>query len=380
MGEIVMKRFLFYLFIIVVAFSLVGRTGAAPLKISVELGEQKTILRSGRFGLEFFPDMAVTVISQSPEFKMLVAADIQTYLMEGTDIEHIKKSSLVIKPGKYDSFENGYVGVSGAYQDPDGKLYAVYHAEDQNGMPKLTGGVIPGFYCSVALASSLDGGRTWEKLGQVITSNKPKEWTAYQGQPDRGVGEPWILVSKDGKYRYLYYTDHSRQDNRGVQICMARSPMNQPPTPGNWQKYYNGKFSEPGIGGKDTPIMSVLVFNQAEAMMPNVVYSSFLGKYIMTFNFDVWKEFINNTGLKDSGIYIAYSDDGIHWSQPEKLITDYAVALVGKSVSWHPSLIWDPNSTQEGWLVYGHSPHWGSTVIYQTPCYMVGRRIKFHKN
>lgn len=367
---------------ILLALALLGINGilwAAPPRISVELGPQKTLLQSGRFGLEFFPDMAVTVIGQPPDFKLLVVAGIKTYLMEGADLEHIKKSNLVLKPGPLDSFENGYVGICGAYADADGKVYAVYHAEDQQGLPKINGG-IPGFYCSVALASSSDGGRTWEKLGQLITSNKPKEWTAFQGQPDRGEGEPWIIVSKDGKYRYLYYTDHSRQGYRGVQICMARSPMNQPPTPGHWQKYCNGKFSEPGIGGNDTPVMSALAFNQADAMMPNVVYSEYLEKYIMTFNLDVWKEFVNNTGLKESGIYVAYSDDGIRWSEPEKLFMDYATALVGKSVSWHPSLVWDPNSHQEGWLVYGYSPRWGGSANNLTPHYMVGRRIKFVKN
>ena len=45
----------------------------------------------------------------------------------------------------------------------------------------------------------------------------------------------------------------------GAQICVARADLNEgPPRPGHWKKYYQGEFGEPGIGGNETPVLSVL--------------------------------------------------------------------------------------------------------------------------
>ena len=183
-------------------------------------------------------------------------------------------------------------------------------------MPPIGGG-IPGFYCRVFLASSADGGSNWQKLGPVIQSSKPKDWTAFKGQADRGSGDPGLVADKNGKFVYIYYTEHSRVDNRGVQICMARAALDGNDSFGLvFYKYYNGAFGEPGIGGKDTPLFSLPGGSTAETEEGHVAYSPFLKKYIMTLGVDYWQEFVKNTGLARSGLYISYSDDGVKWTEP----------------------------------------------------------------
>ena len=87
---------------------------------------------------------------------------------------------------------------------------------------------------------------------------------------------------------------------------------------------------------------------------------------------------MENKGLEKSGIYIAFSDDGINWSAPQNLIKDFAIPLLGKSFSWMANIIWDEDSGTQGWLIYGHSPSWGHEYNNSgIPHYMAGRRIHF---
>ncbi len=368
----------FYLLIVCVFSSLNSLSALSPADISITLGERKTLLSSGGLGLDYFPDEAAVVLSKKPVYRILITAAKATFLVEGSDIEHLTNSREVLRPGKPGTFDNGYAGISGAYQYSNNCWIAVYHAEDQEGMPPIGGG-IPGFYARIGLALSTNNGETWEKAGPVITSSKPKEWTYYSGQADRGAAEPGLVLETNGVYLYAYYTELSRQDGRGEQVCLARACITKGiPMPGSWKKYYNGSFSQPGIGGLDTPVLSAMKHDKAEAIFPHVFYSKYIGKYVMTLNINYWKEYYYNTGLKNSGIYISYSDNGIEWSEPEMLIRDYAVAMPGKSLSWQSAIIFDSDEGREGWLVYGYTPRWGHKYNNSgTPHYMAGSRISF---
>jgi hypothetical protein len=80
------------------------------------------------------------------------------------------------------------------------------------------------------------------------------------------VGEPCVAPDRTGMYLYGYYSDRSRAAGQGVQIALARAPL--PPEPGRWRKFREGAFSEPGIGGQDTPLVSARALDQADALMP----------------------------------------------------------------------------------------------------------------
>jgi hypothetical protein len=71
-----------------------------------------------------------------------------------------------------------------------------------------------------------------------------------------------------------------------------------------------------------------------------------------------------------SGIYAAWSSDGVSWSALSRVIADQAVPQNGESLSWEASVLWDDDSGRTGWLVYGYTPSWGTT-----PHYLVGRRL-----
>ncbi|MHC4200508.1 MAG: hypothetical protein ACYSU0_10995 [Planctomycetota bacterium] len=349
----------------------------------VGLGTQKVLLEHGQLGLKYFPDGALSVLPPTPQApcRMIVPVGIWTYLVEGKGLDGLTKATRALAPGKGGEFDNGYAGISGVYRHGDGKLYGFYHAEDQEDMPPIGGGV-PGFFCSIGMAVSEDDGRSWRKLGQAITSAKPKSWTAFPNQPDRGAGEVCVVVSRDGKHLLAYYTEHSRMESRGVQICLARADISKgPPLPGAWRKYRHGRFDQPGIGGLDTPVLSAAHMDNADAAFPHVSYSEYLGRFVMVFNINVWKEYVEKgRTLERSGIYVAYSATGVQWSKPDVLVRDYAVSQPGKSVSWHPTIVWSDAGHRAAWLVYSYSDKWNHAHLGGTPHYMVGREMRFTRS
>ena len=348
----------------------------------VKTGGVQVIMADNYLGLQYFPDETLTVIrgNSTNAYRALAAAAISTYLIQGPSDTNITSAALALTKGAAGSYDNGYAGISGAYYHTDNKLYAIYHGEDQEGMPPVGGG-IPGFYCSVCLAVSTDNGASFSKSGPIITSQKPKSWDAYPGQADKGAGEPYCAASRDGKYLYAYYTEHSRVNNRGVQICMARCDVSTgAPLPGRWYKYYNGAFSEAGIGGLDTPVMSADFMDNSEALEPFVDYSPYLGRYVMIFGIDHYKEWLNITSpVPDKcGIYTAYSEDGITWGKPDQqVIKDFSVPITGMSLSWHGMVIWDDAQKREGLMIWSYSERWGHTADGNVPHYMVGQRVRF---
>ena len=346
-----------------------GAESSTPTTSGLSLGEQQTLLENGALGLTYFPDMGTSLIQREPTRLILTARDT-TYLVEGSDLKHLTQAVAVLAPGSPGSFDNGYAGVS-AVVDLEGVLYGFYHAEDHEGLPPIPGG-IPGYFASIALATSSDSGKTWAKRGQVITSSQPKSWEAYPNQGDRGAAEPGAVVTRDGAHVLLYYTEHSRVAGRGVDICVARAALAAgPPLPGSFKKLYQGDFSEPGIGGKDTPIVTAAGFGEANALEAHVTWSKAARRYLMVLGIDAYRERMDGQPPANSGIYAAWSADGIAWSKLEPLVRDQAVPQPGRSLSWEASVLWDDSAGARGWLVYGYTPNWGST-----PHYMVGRRVE----
>ena len=177
-----------------------GRT-----KITARLGERKVLLDDGQHGLKYSPDGAMTVLRTQPAYRILMAAGVSSWLLEGSGMDSLVPVKKVLEPGGKGSFDNGYAGISGAYRDEtSGELLAFYHAEDHEGMGRLPNGV-QGFYCSIGLAVSKDDGLSFTKMGPVITSARAKD---PEGTRDQGCGEVCVLSDKSGQYLYAYYTDH----------------------------------------------------------------------------------------------------------------------------------------------------------------------------
>jgi hypothetical protein len=350
----------------------------------VSLGEQEVLLGDNAFSLQSMPSEGIGVIENRPgRVRLLLGARYSTYLVEGTDMQHLTAlPRLVLSPGDPGEFDNGAAEAFAVVRS-GAKLYAFYQAEDQEGLPANTLFGVAGFYLSIGLAESEDDGDTWVKKGQIIRCAKPKEWAADPHQGGRGVGLPGGLADVSGKYFYIYYTDLSTpQGGTGGQISVARCSLEDgPPLPGNWKKYFRGDFTEPGLGGKETPIIDLYSSGHAGARYGRPTYSVSLKKYVMVFNVNRAKEWADGLPPESSGIYLALSDDLIKWSAQVKLVSGYAQRVLGKPVKLAPTLVFDPDDKPSGWLIYAYSPKLTTPRLANlgTPTYMVGRRISFAK-
>ena len=249
----------------------------------VSLGKQEVLLNDNDLGLRSMPKAGIAVIENRPgHVRLLLGAGNKTYLLEGVDLKHLNAlPRLVLEPGEPGTFDNTSANVFAVVRSGS-IFYAFYQASDSEGLPAATLTGYPGFYLSIGLAESDDDGYTWVKKGQIIKCAKPKEWAATPQQGGRGVGQPGGLADASGKHFYIYYSDLSTPHE--TQINVAQCSLDDgPPLPGNWKKYYNGAFTEPGIGGRETPIIEVHSSGHSGAWFGRPTYSKSMGKYVMTF-------------------------------------------------------------------------------------------------
>lgn len=334
----------------------------------IELGPPETVLADKALGLRYFPDGGMAVVQTQPVCRVLVAAGVSSYLLEGIEIGHFTKATKVLDQGRAGDFDDGYAGINAVVRAKMGELLAFYHAEDQEGM-KTVGNGIPGFYCRVALAVSRDDGATFEKRGPILSGQSPKD--PNRGA-DQGVGEPCVVAEASGEFLYAYYTSHERIDGRGVDICLARCRATDAAKSGAWKKWHAGEFTEPGLGGKDTPLVTGEQ-PDADALFPHVVFLPARRQFAMIFCLNAWHE---KGKPERSGIYAAFSDDGIHWPR-ERMQQIWKVpvtAALGREVAWHPTFITNGDGGARGWLYYGYSEDWGHQPPH-TPHYLMRRSM-----
>lgn len=334
----------------------------------IPLGPPETVLPDGALGLRYFPDGRLAVIRTQPDCRLLLSAGVSSYLLEGPEMRQFTKATPVLGKGKPGEFDNGYAGINAVFRAPSGELLAFYHAEDQEGMKSLGNGV-PGFYCRVGLAESTDDGITFKKRGPVLTGQLAKD---PKGRGDQGIGEPWVVAEPSGTFLYAYYTSHERVQGWTTQICLARCAVTDAANPAAWRKYFQGGFTELGLGGNDTPVMTS---GQplADALFPHVQFVPGLRQFVMLYCVNTWLE---GSHARQSGFYAALSEDGIHWppEQVQQIWKVPVIARTGSEVAWHPTWIPDGPEAIQGWLYYGYSPSWGHQPPHQ-PHYLVRRRF-----
>ena len=364
------KPFIFRSLFTILVLVVCRLTVVAQISVACKLGEPEVVLTNGQYGLKYFPDEALVIVRTNPNYSVIMAAGVRSVLLEGKTMETLGMPKDVLLPGKVGEFDNGYAGIGCVWHASSENLLAFYHAEDHEDLPRNAAG-IPGFYCRVALAVSHDDGMTFEKKGPILSGHLAK---VAGGRFDQGVGEHCLLAEPAGQMLYLYYTSHEPIDGRGVQICLARCPAAEALQPGAWQKFYVGGFTEPGLGGRDTPIVTSGV-KQADALCPYVVYVAAWRQFVMVFSVNVWREH----ALPDqSGFYVGFSDDGIHWPRErmQQIWKIPVIAEIGGPVAWHPALVLDTATRNgiQGWIYYGFSENWG----HRPPCkghYLVRRPI-----
>jgi hypothetical protein len=262
-------------------------------------------------------------------------------------------------PARYQYFAGGPIYKS----HRSGLLLMFYHAEIYTFPPHY----LP-FYSEIGLARSTDGGMTWNDLGRIITPHASVTSEYFQishGTLDVGWGAYAIV----GEYFYLYFKDllHVGDQFRPVNFAVARARIEDvldaaeyASEVSRWEKFYQGDWAEPGIGGRSSNLTEK---DQDFIIMADVAYSNYLEKYIGIAIGKPWP----NTDLN-----WFESADGIHWSNYRKLVDDeghnYYATLVG--LEHNPHLL-----GREFFVYYVNSKDYAVTGIRSKDAVLYRRRI-----
>lgn len=145
-----------------------------------------------------------------------------------------------------------------------------------------------GYYTTILrqihLASSTDMGKTWKYEGPIVTRDNP-DLSLPNGRETSGLywdgGEGDFFIYVDDKEGYIYlYTNSYTWPKPGVRAPyffrhhVARCKISDKMAPGKWQKFYNGTWTQPGLGGKASDVNAYYV-----------MYNTYLKKYL-SFNYD----------------------------------------------------------------------------------------------
>jgi hypothetical protein len=226
--------------------------------------------------------------------------------------------------------------IEATWVDGDGTLFAWYHHEP--------GGLCPDNYLTapkIGAMVSYDNGYSFQDLGFVLESGDPIDCTAQNGYFAGGNGDFSVIPDPTHSYFYFLFSNYGG-DASTEGIAVARMDFNARFNPsGSVWKYYNGAFSEPGIGGQVSPIFPANVewsSPNADAFWgPSIHWNTVLNQYVMLLNHSCcWP------GWPQEGIYVSTIpdlSDPAGWSAPIKIVD---------GGWWYPQVIGeDPGGTDK---------------------------------
>lgn len=276
----------------------------------------------------FCPDGHIPFFMDADHFQMYWAGST-SYRSVGASLTAMEDAQVVLEPGPKGSYDNGGAWLNAVFKERSGakRLIGFYHAEDHtfDGDPwsKYTA------WKSIARCTSSDGGITWQKDRQIITSNRLKPRDPAWG----GCGD-FCVVRDEAHRRWLcFYQEHF--------LCVAVSDDDLG-KPGTWHKLYQGSFSEAGLGGRSTPIQGL---DDYAGGNPSVHFNTHLKAWVM-----VWGTWDQGSPHPNS-VWLAYSEDLLVWSRPTLLVQAPA-----NGRCWYPTIIGrsDVLAGEQAWLCYAH--------------------------
>ncbi|NNG38958.1 hypothetical protein HJ588_06690 [Flexivirga sp. ID2601S] len=207
-----------------------------------------------------------------------------------------------------------YCDLVGTWVDPDtGNWVGLVHNEFT---PQPFGDGL--HYDAIDYAVSTDQGKTWQIKGQALSSPYSVNRDDLAAFPQQtyyyGDGDPRLFVDQKSGYFYVYYGSRIVDKGGswgGFTEHVARASISAKMATGSWQKYYDGTWQQPGVGGKESNVVSVQTSptgytdpakeydpqnpgtwkqQQAAGTMPpnsdlfilNITWNAYLGKYIGT--------------------------------------------------------------------------------------------------
>jgi len=241
----------------------------------------------------YYPDGHISVLPDGNDYIMFWA-EFESYRSIGST--QFVEDQIILEPnnsvfgrrGNFDTYDNGGSWLMSVFREENDKFIGFFHAED-HWYPR-NGNTIA--WKSLGVTYSTDKGKTWSEGEQIITSPKEKPESPEWG----GSGDCCVVWDHLNNRWLCYYQEHN------IYMAMSEDPKG---APGTWKKYYNGAFTEPGLGGNETKVPGL-----SPGANPSVHWNTYLEKWVM-----VWHGWGNSAKIN-----LSVSSDGINWSTPQSII------------------------------------------------------------
>lgn len=175
--------------------------------------------------------------------------------------------------------QKNYCDLVGTWVDPDtGDWYGIVHNEFT---PEPFGAYSFSHYDALDYAVSHDHGKTWDIAGHAVTSPYSTTRGDTNAFPNQsfyyGDGDPRLFTDPASGYFYLYYGSRvvPKKGAGGADVDLqhvARAPISGKMATGTWQKWYDGHWSQPGVGGKESNMVPVDADNATGYTPPSKDY------------------------------------------------------------------------------------------------------------
>lgn len=250
-------------------------------------------------------------------------------------------------------FDGNYAAPGSVLQDPTlpaGNLMMFYEAENH-----CPGGQLSQpFYATVGFARSSDGGKTWPAPVNSALGNSTRypvlkgllPQPAAPGYTAMGDAIPAAFTERDlDGHAYAYVIHECAGGGVGPsdgQLRIARAQLGTDPLV--FLKWYQGAFSQPGIGGQDSAITPTPGCANGVQTMADLTYNDELASYLLVF--------VCHTGSTGSLIGAWYYATATSlalqdWSMPQLIEnSQYTLTMPcpnntrgGQFDGWYPSLM-----------------------------------------
>jgi hypothetical protein len=225
---------------------------------------------------------------------------------------------------------NGGRWIECTWKADDGTLYGWYHNEP--------GGLCPGKGLTapkIGALRSTDNGAHWQDLGIVLEAPAGTlrcDTTNFYFAG--GHGDFCIMLDARREWLYFFISTYVGQvSEQGIGLARMRWADRDAPV-GRARKWFNGGWTEPGLGGRVTPIFAASRdWHRADADAlwgPSVHWNTHLRCHVMLLNRAVDKDW------RQEGIYVSFSRDLADpngWSQPARILGG-----LGKD-DWYPQVM-----------------------------------------
>jgi hypothetical protein len=196
-------------------------------------------------------------------------------------------------------------------------LYGWYHHE-RIGVCPNSNLTVP----EIGALVSYDDGNSFQDLGIVLSAGDHPDCTALNGYFAGGHGDFSVIRDRESEYLYFLFGAYGGETpGQGIGIARMLAANARTPVGAVW-KYYQGAWSQPGIGGQATPIFPATVsWRDADTDSfwgPSVHWNTYLRQYVVMMNRACcWPDW------PQEGVYITTNADLNNpegWTPPKKIL------------------------------------------------------------